>query len=178
MIQAGVLSEDDPVELLEGWIVPKMPRHPLHDATIDRAQETLRGKLPPNWRVRVQSAITTETSEPEPDISLVPGPAERYRLHHPRPEEVAAAIEVADTSLAHDRDIKGRLYARARIPIYWIINLADQRVEVYTEPTGPDAAPCYQRREDYGLDAAVPLILAGQPIGEVAVRELFLPPAP
>src|SRR5436305_4096318 len=70
MIQTGILEEDDSVELLEGWIVLKMPRNPPHDVAIDLAREAIETRLPAGWRVRVQSAITTSDSEPEPDLAV------------------------------------------------------------------------------------------------------------
>src|SRR5262245_16087266 len=82
LIQMGLLTEDDPVELLEGWIVPKMPRNTPHDVCLDKSLEALRAILPTGWRLRVQSAITTPDSEPEPDFAIVPGPANRYLAHH------------------------------------------------------------------------------------------------
>src|SRR5687768_2163868 len=78
MIDAGVLGEDDDVELLQGWIVPKMSRKPAHDSVLDNTRELIEGKILPPWRVRSQCAITTPDSEPEPDIALVRGPARRY----------------------------------------------------------------------------------------------------
>ena len=74
MIRAGVLAEDDPVELLEGWILLKMPRDPTHDATVDRTAEALRTRLGTGWRVRVQSAITTGTASRNPAWPWRPAP--------------------------------------------------------------------------------------------------------
>ena len=99
MIQAGILTENDTVELIEGWIVPKMPHNPPHDATVDQARELLQTSLPPGWRVRIQSAITTAESEPEPDLVVTPGPASRYAARHPQPHEIALVAEVSDSSL-------------------------------------------------------------------------------
>ncbi len=173
MISAGVLAEDDPVELLEGCVVPKMPHNPRHDATIDNVQETIRNKLPPGWRIRVQSAITTGDSEPEPDLVIVPGPAQRYKDRHPEARDNVIVIEVADSSLARDRADKGRLYARGGFPAYWIINLLDSKVEVYTQPSGPDANPAYRHRQDYELGDSVPLVLEGRQIALIPVQELL-----
>ncbi len=173
MVQTGLLTEDEPVELLEGWIVPKVPRNTRHDVTLDLAQEVIRHKLPARWRIRIQSAITTDDSEPEPDLAIVLGPANRYLGHHPGAQDIAALIEVADTSLTHDRKEKGRVYARASVPIYWIINLVDSQVEVYTDPSGPVPAPNYRQRRDYGVNDSVPLVIGGQEIGQIAVRELL-----
>src|SRR5438105_2876312 len=74
MIAAGILGEDDKVELLEGLIVPKMARKPPHDAVLGIADDVIRARLPSAWKVRIQSAITTADSEPEPDIAVVRGP--------------------------------------------------------------------------------------------------------
>jgi Uma2 family endonuclease len=171
MIQEGILQEDDPVELLDGWIVPKMPRNPPHDAAIDIAQEVLHSVLPAGWRIRVQSAITTDSSEPEPDLTLVRGPAERYLSNHPKPPDIAVIIEVADSPLPHDRE--GKLYAQAAIPVYWIINLVNRQVEVYSRPSGPDPSPGYRRRDDYLRNDSAPLILMGQEVAQVAVKSLL-----
>lgn len=173
MIRASVLPAGDRVELLEGWIVPKMTRNPPHDVVLDLAQDSLRPRLPAGWRLRVQSAVTTADSEPEPDLAVVPGPASRYWGRHPGPRDVSLVIEVADTSLDHDRQDKGRLYGRAAIACYWVINVPDRQVEVYTDPTGPTADPGYRRRQDYDIHAAVPFILEGQERGPVPVREFF-----
>src|SRR5689334_16606792 len=71
MIRAGVFAHDERFELLEGWIVPKMSRNPPHDASMDQTHEEVRSRLPNGWRIRVQSAITTSDSEPEPDLAIV-----------------------------------------------------------------------------------------------------------
>ena len=173
MIQAGILAEDEPVELLEGWIVNKMPRNPPHDATIQLANKVLTPSLPDTWDIRVQSAITTPDSEPEPDLAVVRGTPRDYLDHHPGPGEIGTLIEIADTSLDHDRTMKGRSFARAAIPVYWIINLHDRQVEVYTDPTGPDPQPAYRTRRDHGETDDVPLVLDGQEIARLPVRDLL-----
>jgi Uma2 family endonuclease len=173
MIHAGILTENDPVELLEGWIVPKMPHNPPHDSVLDQAQEVLRLALPAGWRVRVQSAITTADSEPEPDITVAPGPANRYRTQHPEPVDIALLVEVADSTLATDRGAKAQLYARARIGVYWIINLVDVQVEVYTDPTGPDPSPRYRQRQDYGVGDTIMLNVGATTVA-VSVASLLV----
>jgi Putative restriction endonuclease len=173
MIQAGILTENDRVELIEGWITPKMPHNPPHDATIDQDQEILRGSLPPGWRVRVQSAITLSDSEPEPDLVIAPGPASRYATRHPEPHEIALVAEVADSTLAFDRGDKCRSYARAGIVCYWIINLVHRQVEVYTDPTGAVASPSYRQRTDYALADSVPLVIGSQQVALIPVASLL-----
>lgn len=172
LIQTGVLTEDDPVELLEGRLVTKMPHNPPHDGTIQVTDEVIHRHLPTGWRIRIQSAITTTDSEPEPDLVIARGNARTYLTRHPGPQDIATLIEVADSSLARDRGDKSRLYARASIAIYWIINLGDLQVEVYTDPTGPDPTPTFRQRQDYGLDDAVPLVIGGQEVARIPVRDL------
>jgi Uma2 family endonuclease len=177
MGRVGVLTEDDRVELLEGWIVPKMMHNPRHDATIDQAQELIRQQLPAPWRIRIQSAITTLDSEPEPDLAVVLGPASRYVSRHPGPGDIALVIEVADASLSDDRTVKARLYARAKIPAYWIINLVDAQVEVYSEPSTDASSPSYQHKQLFRTKDEVPLTIDGKEIGRILVSDLLGSPS-
>jgi len=156
MILAGILKEDDPVELLEGWIRFKMPRNPRHDAVIDATQRALIARLP-DRRVRVQSAITMQDSEPEPDVVVAIGPARQYVSRHPSPADISLVVEVAESSLEYDRIEKGRAYARAGIPTYWIINLRDSAIEVYTAPSGPQDVPEYRNKVILRADESVPV---------------------
>jgi Uma2 family endonuclease len=173
MIEAGVFAGDARFELLEGWIVLKMTRNPPHDVALGQAHDALRGLLPADWHIREQSAITTADSEPEPDLAVVRGGRRDYLGHHPGPRDLALVVEVADSTLAEDRKFKGRLYARAGVPIYWIINLVDVRIEVYTDPTGPDATPGYRQLQTSGPDDLVPLIIEGRETGRTAAREVL-----
>ncbi len=141
MIRAGILTDDDPVELLEGWLVYKMPKNPPHRLVTRLTREALERIVPAGWFVDAQEPITTETSEPEPDVTVPRGTRRQYADHHPRPEELALLVEVSDTTLARDRGSRKRIYARARIPVSWIINLQERQIEVYTEPTGPADEP-------------------------------------
>ena len=117
LIEIGVLSEDDDVELLEGWIVPKMGRTPLHDAVISWIlNRVLTPRLPNGWFCRGQSAITIAGSEPEPDVSVVGGSELDYHNRHPAAAELALVIEVADSTLTRDRVFKTQIYASAGVP--------------------------------------------------------------
>jgi Uma2 family endonuclease len=174
MIQAGILTEADRVELLEGWIVPKMARNPPHDTALGLVQDVLTALLPVGWLPRVQSAITLADSEPEPDFAVVRGQRRDYKSRHPQPPDVGLLVEVADSTLQEDRIDKGRVYARAGIAIYWIVNLVDQQVEVYTDPDLTGTPPRYRQRQDYPRGSQAPLILDGQIVAQVAVDE-FLP---
>jgi len=170
--EAGVLTENDQVELLEGLIVPKMNINPRHSMTVQVTSEVLRGKLPQGWCLRIQDVITTGDSEPEPDLAVVLGTHRDYADAHPTAEQTSIVIEVADSSLPRDR-AKRRIYALAGIPIYWIVNLVDRRVEVYSDPTGPDSEPAYRRRDDYAVESSIPVLIGKQEIAHVTVADLL-----
>lgn len=172
MIDDGILTTDDRVELLEGWVVEKMTHNPPHAAALDCAHEALRPLLPPAWRLREQKPIVTADSQPEPDLAVVKGPLSRYAERHPGRDDVCLVVEVAESSLADDREFKGRLYARARLPVYWIINLVETKVEVYTLPKA-GKAPAYRQRRDYGPDEFIPLVIDGKEVAQVLGRRLF-----
>jgi Uma2 family endonuclease len=173
MIESGILGEDDAVELLQGWIAPKMARNPPHDTLVDKTDEAVRRLLPRNWRIRIQSAITTANSEPEPDLAVVQGPADRYWSRHPRPEEIALVIEVSESSLDKDRKEKGPIYAEARIPYYWIVNIVDRVIEVYSQPDARGAKFVYQSADVKKAGDQVSLVIEGTEVGLIAVRELW-----
>lgn len=172
MIETRVLTEDDPVELLEGWIVQKIPRNPPHDGTVALTNKALSRRLPPGWHVRIQSAITTSDSEPEPDLAVARGVEEDYLVRHPGPADLALVVEVADSTLDRDREEKARIYARAGIRAYWIVNLVDRRVEVYTDPSGAVALPAYRNPAHHDRNAMLPLNIDGDALS-IPVLELL-----
>jgi Uma2 family endonuclease len=172
MIETGILTADDQVELLEGWVVPKMPHNPPHDGTGWLVQTALLSRLPKGWILRVQSAITTIDSQPEPDLVIARGPGMRYFSSHPEPKEIALVVEVSDTTLDRDRDEKARLYARARIPIYWIVNLPESKVEVYTEPRY-GRRPSYRHREELSPPFLLPLVIDGREVARLDLHEIL-----
>ena len=172
MGEAGVLTEDAQVELLEGWIVRKMIRKPIHDGMVAVIRRALAAVLPEGWHVRVQSAVTTNDSEPEPDLAVVLGPERNYLTKHPLPRDIALVVEVAETSLDRDRN-KRRLYARAGIPQYWIVNLSEAVVEAYTQPSHTEGVPAYGEQRNYSGDELVPFVIEGREITRIPARELL-----
>jgi Uma2 family endonuclease len=172
MIQAGILSENDRVELLEGWLIAKMPHNPPHDGTIHVIHAEVHPRLPQEWSMRIQSAVTLGKSEPEPDLAIVRGRPARFLKAHPGPADIGILMEVSDSTLLEDRIFKGRIYARALIPLYWLINLQDLQVEVYSEPKG-GKRPSYSLRRNYGRRDTVPLILDGRQVARFPVQRLL-----
>ncbi|MEG3841801.1 Uma2 family endonuclease [Microcoleus sp. herbarium14] len=173
MIQSGILTDDDSVELLEGWLVFKMPKNPPHRATTRLVRTALENILPPGWYVDSQEPITLFNSEPEPDIVVVRGDTRQYLDRHPGAEDIAMVIEVSDTTLQRDRTVKKRIYARAGIAIYWIVNLVEEQVEVYSQPIVEVEQPDYSQRLDFGRSAVIPIMIEGIEIGAIAVNSLL-----
>ena len=173
MVEAGILTGEDKVELLENYVVLKMSRNPPHDSAIQQILEQLFLLRPPGWSFRVQSAITLPDSQPEPDLALVRGSAAKFKTSHPVAADVGLAIEVADSSLLRDRRDKTRIYARAGIPTYWIVNLVDSRIEVYTQPSGPTAVPEYGMSRTFAPGDEVPIVLDGANVASVPVADLL-----
>jgi Uma2 family endonuclease len=173
LTEIGVLTSNDRVELIEGWIVDKMTQYPPHASAVTRINRLLARLLPDEWLLRVQAPIRLKRSEPEPDFAIVPGPDEKWDGRHPQPQDIALLIEVADSSLLDDRARKGILYAQARIAEYWIVNLVHSRIEVYTLPkTGKN--PAYRHHHDFQKSDRVRLVVGGQKIADLRVSD-FIP---
>ena len=173
MIRTGILTADDPVELLAGWLVYKMPKNPPHRIATRLAQQALEAVVPAGWYVDAQEPITLNDSEPEPDVMIVRGETRDYQDRHPGPEDLALIVEVADSTLERDRGVKRLVYARAGIPVYWIINVLERVLEVYYEPSGTTEDAHYKQRRDYGPTDSAPVMIGVLEVGRVAVRDLL-----
>lgn len=155
--ECGVLSPDDRVELLEGWIVPKMNQHPAHGFAVGALNEWLQRNVPSGFIVRCQLPITTANSEPEPDLAVVRGSHADFRERHPSGIDCRLVIEVADSSVERDR-LKAAIYSSAEVEEYWILNLTDRRLEEFTKPS----AKGYQATTTSADDEQVELNLSDQ----------------
>lgn len=173
---SGILGDaEENLEFVEGLLLPKMSRKPPHDSTLDLLEYLIRKLLPEDWFVRTQRAVDLDRGQPEPDIAVVLGPAGRYVAHHPSPEEIAFLVEISDTTLARDRSIKLMGYSRNGITEYWIVNLVDRVVEVYTQPaTRDDGNPIYALRKDYRTGQTIPVIVQGQEIGHLPIDSFLI----
>jgi Uma2 family endonuclease len=167
LIDAGFFRPDDPVELLGGQLIVAEPQGSRHYAALRATHEAVRAAFGPGWEIRGQGPLALDDeSEPEPDVAVVPGSFRDYRAAHPsRPVLV---IEIAESSLAMDRSHKGSLYARARLPDYWIVNLVEQLLEVYRDPASDPSAPFGWHYRSVAIlaewAAATPLALPDRPI--------------
>lgn len=156
LIDIGFFPPTERVELIEGILHCMIPRGPRHAECLKQllrvfvaqlGSEIAAGALA--LKVQDPIVIPASDSEPEPDFALVTF-AERDHARHPTPEEVQLVVEIADTSLDADRGVKTRLYAAAAIDDYWIVNLVDDCIEVYREPTAlKDDVPTYRQRTLY-----------------------------
>lgn len=135
LAEVGILSEDDRVELIEGEIVVKSPISSRHAACVDRLTQLLVQRAGDRAIVSVQNPVRLgEHSEPEPDLALLAPRPDFYSTAHPRPEDVLLLVEVAETSLQYDRDVKLPLYAQHEIREVWLVDLGDDQIEVYRQP--------------------------------------------
>lgn len=172
LIRKGAFSAEERVELLNGWIVDKMPHSYRHRVAIELAEQAIRQLLPQDWRVSVQFPITTADSEPEPDIAIVRGQPRDYLRKHPGSNDIGMVVEVADTSLARDRE-KAGIYARAGILCYCIVNLEESCLEVHTQPSGKGAAAKYMQREVLRSADTLQIELDGTTLGSLTVADML-----
>jgi Uma2 family endonuclease len=147
LVAADILGPDDKIELLEGHLIVKEPQHGPHFTATRLVQEALRAAFGSGWEIRPQGPLALGwSSEPEPDVSVVRGSPRDFRDAHPT--QAVLVVEVAKTSLRLDRSRKARVYARAGVPDYWIVNLVTGVLEVYREPVTIDPA---RRRWEYRM---------------------------
>jgi Uma2 family endonuclease len=137
MGEAGILGDNDRVELLEGQLVDMSPIGPRHAIVTENLVELLVTAFAGRARVRCQDPVVlNDGSEPQPDVALVQRPWRGYPHTHPGPEDIFLLIEVADASLELDRTVKLELYARAAIREVWIVDLTTDLVFVHRGPSG------------------------------------------
>jgi Uma2 family endonuclease len=169
IVAAGAL-DDERLELIDGYMVKKMPKNPPHSWSTRRILDLVAGFLPPGWLWRLEQPVRIpDFDEPEPDLAVVRGSLDDYKHRTPVPADVALLIEVSETTLNRDQGEKLTAYAQGNIPVYWIVNLVDGHVEVYTGP-GPAG---YRSRQDFKPGQTVPIIIDGHEIGRIAVADIL-----
>jgi len=169
MIRDGMIGENERVELIEGLLVTKMGRKRPHIVAGKIGFEALTRLVPPGWHVAKEDpVVVSDWSKPEPDLAVVRGKAKDYLDRDVTAADVALVVEIAESTLSADRSEMSKVYAKAGIPVYWIVNLVDRQIEVYTE-SGPDG---YQSRQDFRLGQDVPVAIEGCEIGRIPVAEI------
>jgi hypothetical protein len=184
MIRTGILPECAPIELIDGLLVWKdrsfpganfMSHDPRHTHPVKQFLHVQRRLEPLNFHVQLQMPVTLSAkNEPEPDIAIIRGTSDQYAKRHPGPADIAAAIEVAASSLKFDRTTKQQKYASAAIPQYWIVNVVEDQIEVYEEPLTAEGR--YGRRTDYRRGQTIRLVLDADKAIEIHVSEILPPP--
>lgn len=135
LLELVFLHEDDHIELIRGELIQRAAKGTAHETCITRLLRVLPQLVGDRATLRCQSPITLPfDGEPEPDFSIVRNRDDDYATAHPTPEDTLLVIEVADSSLDYDRDVKLPLYAEAQIQDYWLFNLPDRYLEAYSEP--------------------------------------------
>jgi Uma2 family endonuclease len=172
MVASGVFSKTDRLHLINGYLVAKMTQNPPHRVADELCGAEL-ARIIPADRYLIPAAkpirLPDRDSEPEPDRCVVRGTIRDYEDHHPGPDDIVLLVEVADSSLAEDRELATEVYGPAGIPVYWIVNLIHRQVEVYSDP-GPGG---YRSTAVFTEGQAVPVVVDGHPLGQVAVADLL-----
>lgn len=168
MIETGILGTSDRVELLEGVLVKKMPMNPPHVFAEEMLRDLLTALLGVGWFINSEKPVAMPHSEPEPDLAVVRGKRSDYRARKPEASDTGLIVEISDSTLANDR-AKLAIYATAGFPLYWIVNIPERRIEVYSDPIGS----VYQTQTAYSENQTAPVVLDGQLIGSVPVKEIL-----
>ena len=160
MVESGILHERDRVELIDGEVLEMSPIGPRHNACVDRANRVFSQRLGDRAIIRVQGSIQLdEYGVPKPDLVVMRPRRDFYASALPTPSDVLLIVEVAESSIRYDRDVKAPLYARAGIPEYWLEDLTRDVLMVYRDPA-PDG------------DRTVRTLRRGERIAPLAFPEL------
>jgi Uma2 family endonuclease len=164
------------VELIDGILVERGDMDPPHAVASVRLRFYLDRLVPDGWFVREDKPLRVHrTYEPFPDLALVRGnPLTAYLDRHPGPADVAIVTEISDSTLAKDRGEKRANYAAGGITVYWIVNLIDRQVEVYTGPGADGYSACVTHKPG----ESVPVVIEGAEVGRIAVSHILPPPEP
>jgi Uma2 family endonuclease len=166
---AGLLG-DLRVELIDGYLVKKMPKKPPHIGAVRSILNAFHCVLPPGWTVWNEDPVRIpDFDEPEPDVAVLRGPEEKYRNRIPDASDVAMIVEVAEATLERDRGEKLIAYARAGIAVYWIVNLVDRQIEVYTNPI----SGVFLSRVDFVAGQHGTVVIDGIEVGRIAVSDIL-----
>jgi Uma2 family endonuclease len=173
MIEANLFREGDRVELL-GGVLCAMTTHDPHDFGVAQLAQLLRPRLPAHWSLREEKSVQLGRFwRPVPDISVLKASLRAFARRSPQPQDIALLAEVADSTYLKDSGIKLRRYAHVRVPQYWIVHLDRRQVEVYREPYGRHSKAAYRILEFYTEDVEIPIVIDGNDLGRIAVKEIL-----
>ena len=182
MIASGLFTKRDRFELIEGILVEKMTKKPPHSVSSELTRVALDRACPVGWHVRIEKPvrIPRRRSMPEPDVSVARGKITDYGKRDPGPDDVALVVEVSHTTVKAATRFAGTpamtaTYGGGSIPVYWLVNIPERQLEVYTEPSGPASPAGYRRCQILLPGQDVPLLIEGREVARIAVADL-LPP--
>ncbi|NJP09482.1 MAG: Uma2 family endonuclease [Leptolyngbyaceae cyanobacterium RU_5_1] len=178
LVELGFFHEDDRTELIRGVIIQMAAKSTAHTVCCSNLLEALARLLANRATLRCQDPVTLPSgSEPEPDFTIVRQRSDNYLSGHPAPADILLVIEIAESSLDYDRDVKRSLYAEANISDYWIFNLIDNCLETYSEPYQD-----LQSKFDYAVRRIILLsktvTLPGFPELQLNLSKTFPTPSP
>jgi Uma2 family endonuclease len=169
MVESGAFSEHDRVQLINGFLVAKMTQGDPHCVCDDLCRNAINQVLPRGWFIRSNKPVRIPpNSKPEPDHAVTRGEIRDYTNRSPGPGDVALIVEVSLSSLAEDR-AQADVYAAAQVAFYWIVNLVDRQIEVYSNPSPAG----YLSRVDYLDGKNVPVVIEGVEVGQIAVADVL-----
>jgi len=171
MVRSGIFTKRDRLQLINGYLVTKpMTQKPPHSTADDLCGKALDRLCPIGWYVRASKPIRlpNTTSMPEPDRCVVRGDIRDYAARDPEPIDIALVVEIADSSLSEDRDM-ARIYGASAVPVYWIVNLVNRQVELYS---GPSPAG-YRYCEVLKSGQQIPVFAGGVEIGRIGVDDIL-----
>lgn len=152
MVKVGILPEEHGWEVIDGYLVDKTSIGTKHASVVKRLNRILNRRFGENLLVSVQDPIhLNKYNEPEPDIALLVWRDDEYQAQHPMPDDILAVIEVSDSTLKYDREIKKNLYAEAGIVEFWLIDISGNTIEVYSQPRNG----MYRNVQIFGKDETV-----------------------
>jgi Uma2 family endonuclease len=174
LIQLGIINEDGGCELLKGLVFRKTGKNRRHSLVTRRIRELLEPLLNDfDCYVDSQEPLVALDSEPEPDVYVVRGKPEDYQNEQLAAKDVLLVIEVAETTLQHDRITKKWVYSEAGIPVYWIVNLVNRQIEIYTQPSGPAERPDFGDCQVVPESGEVAVVIEGKEVGRLKLSEIM-----
>ena len=170
LIASGFFGKQDDVHLIIGYVVNRMAESPLHGAVLGLVRLAIQAILLAGWHIRTENGlrIPSQISVPRPDLVVVRGGPRDYLARYPEPSDTTLVVEVSYTSVDQDRAMAD-IYAAGGIPVYWIVNVDDGQVEVYSDP-GPDG---YRTHEVLAAGHVLHVVVDGVEIGEIAVADIL-----
>lgn len=166
MAEVGILKSEDRVELINGEIYQMSPIGSRHAAIVDHLAVVLKELFERNIIVRVQNPIRIDnTNEPQPDISLLKYRSDYYSSSHPGPADVLTIMEIAGSSLKFDQEVKAPLYATYDIQEYWIIDIENNEIQVFSNPKDGN----YSEIQKYETDRIISLMGKSLPVKDIII---------